>query len=207
MAHKFEIIGQALVVTDTITTKVILDAPKGEVYYNAEELEASVNPKIRLYDISGTNIFGNVQYDYDLSFAIDSTNTPFTVATFKTFARTNLGFKSASFSETDPIFGASEASLFVSGDKAKLNNQSGTNTGDETTLSIQTKRPLKTIEGLSLEGSGNISLILNGSAIANSTNAGRLRYYTDASFSYIEVCMQSLSGTYEWFLISQQAII
>jgi hypothetical protein len=35
---------------------------------------------------------------------------------------------------------------------------SGTNLGDETTLSIQTKRPLKTIEGQILEGAGNLVL-------------------------------------------------
>ena len=35
---------------------------------------------------------------------------------------------------------------------------SGTNTGDETTSSIQTKRPLKTINSTSLEGSGNITV-------------------------------------------------
>jgi hypothetical protein len=37
-----------------------------------------------------------------------------------------------------------------------IGNTSGTNTGDETTSSIQTKRPLKTVNGNSLEGSGNI---------------------------------------------------
>ena len=37
-----------------------------------------------------------------------------------------------------------------------IGNTSGTNSGDETTLSIQTKRPLKTINSQSLEGSGNI---------------------------------------------------
>lgn len=35
---------------------------------------------------------------------------------------------------------------------------SGSNTGDETTSSIQTKRPLKTVNGNSLEGSGNIAI-------------------------------------------------
>lgn len=39
-----------------------------------------------------------------------------------------------------------------------LENVSGVNTGDETTLSVQTKRPLKAVEGNSLEGSGDISL-------------------------------------------------
>ena len=40
----------------------------------------------------------------------------------------------------------------------KLSNTSGSNTGDETTLSIQTKRPLKTIGGESLEGLGDIPI-------------------------------------------------
>ena len=66
-----------------------------------------------------------------------------------------------SFVETDPIFQASEASLFVAGDKVNLDNQSGVNSGDETTLSIKTKRPLKTINNESLEGSGNIQIDYN----------------------------------------------
>ena len=65
------------------------------------------------------------------------------------------------FTEIDPVFQASEASLFVAGDKANLDNQSGINSGDETTLSIQTKRPLKTVNNESLEGSGNIQIDYN----------------------------------------------
>jgi hypothetical protein len=41
---------------------------------------------------------------------------------------------------------------------------SGTNTGDETTSSIQTKRPLKTVNGNSLEGSGNITISGGGTS-------------------------------------------
>ena len=41
---------------------------------------------------------------------------------------------------------------------------SGSNTGDETTTTIKTKRPIRTINGNSLEGSGNISFGLVGSA-------------------------------------------
>ena len=66
-----------------------------------------------------------------------------------------------SFIETDPIFQASEASLFVTGDKANLDNQSGINSGDETTSSIQIKRPLKTVNNESLEGIGNIQIDYN----------------------------------------------
>lgn len=68
---------------------------------------------------------------------------------------------SPDYIESDPIFQASEASLFVEGDKSNLDNQSGINSGDETTLSIQTKRPLKTINGESLEGNGNVQIDYN----------------------------------------------
>ena len=44
------------------------------------------------------------------------------------------------------------------GEITKLSNTSGTNTGDETTASIQTKRPIKTVNGVTLEGSGNIPI-------------------------------------------------
>lgn len=46
----------------------------------------------------------------------------------------------------------------------------GTNTGDETTATIQSKRPLKTIEGQSLEGSGNIDLAKSDVGLANVDN-------------------------------------
>ena len=83
--------------------------------------------------------------------------------------------------ETDPIFQASEASLFVAGDKANLDNQSGVNTGDETTLSIQTKRPLKTVNGKSLEGSGNIVVGSSVTKTSDLTNDG-----SDATSTYVE---------------------
>jgi hypothetical protein len=51
-------------------------------------------------------------------------------------------------------------------------NLSNTNTGDETTLSIQTKRPLKTINGSSLEGAGNI--VISGGAGSTSFFTKRL---------------------------------
>ncbi len=43
-------------------------------------------------------------------------------------------------------------------EKTVLSNTSGTNTGDETTSTIQAKRPLKTVGGESLEGPGNIEI-------------------------------------------------
>ena len=64
--------------------------------------------------------------------------------------------------------------LMTDAEKIKLANTSGTNTGDETTSSIQTKRPLKTIEGQSLEGSGNIDLTKNDIGLGNVDNTSDL---------------------------------
>lgn len=47
---------------------------------------------------------------------------------------------------------------------------SGSNTGDETILSIQSKRPLKSVKGQSLEGSGNIDLSKSDVGLSNVDN-------------------------------------
>jgi microcystin-dependent protein len=67
------------------------------------------------------------------------------------------------------ITSAGSGQIITVAERNNLNNQSGTNTGDETTLSIQTKRPLKTIQGQSIEGSGNINLASGSSAPVGST--------------------------------------
>lgn len=48
-----------------------------------------------------------------------------------------------------------DTNAFTDAEKTNLSNQSNTNTGDETTASIQLKRQIKTVNGVSLEGSGN----------------------------------------------------
>ena len=61
--------------------------------------------------------------------------------------------------DADDIDDTTTSNKFVTAaDLTKLSNTSGTNTGDETTLSIQTKRPLKTVNLQSLEGTGDISI-------------------------------------------------
>ncbi len=68
--------------------------------------------------------------------------------------------------QDDYVIGKSTSNIEDSTDKryitdaqqTLLNNTFGTNTGDETVISIQTKRPLKMVEGQSLEGSGNVDL-------------------------------------------------
>jgi hypothetical protein len=65
-------------------------------------------------------------------------------------------------------------SLILDTEITRLAAITGTNTGDETTLSIQTKRPLKTIEGQSLEGVGNIDLTKSDVGLSNVDNTSDL---------------------------------
>ena len=51
-----------------------------------------------------------------------------------------------------------DTNAFTDAEKTNLASQSGTNTGDEDTASIQSKRPLKTVGGTSIEGSGDIPI-------------------------------------------------
>jgi hypothetical protein len=63
-----------------------------------------------------------------------------------------------------------DTNAFSDSDKLNLSNQSNTNSGDETILSIQSKRPLKTVEGQSIEGTGNIDLIKDDVGLENVDN-------------------------------------
>jgi len=60
-----------------------------------------------------------------------------------------------------------DTNAFTDSEKTNLNNQSGTNTGDETTVGIQSKRPLKTVDGQTLEGSGDIPFPVGGDMFKN----------------------------------------
>ncbi len=55
-------------------------------------------------------------------------------------------------------------------EKTVLSNTSGTNTGDETTSTIQTKRPLKNVNGESLEGTGDIDINKSDVGLGNVDN-------------------------------------
>ncbi len=70
--------------------------------------------------------------------------------------------------ETNEITESTNKKFVTDDEKTKLSNLSGTNTGDETTSTIQTKRPLKTINNESLEGSGNI--VISGGGAVDSVN-------------------------------------
>jgi hypothetical protein len=94
MAKKFEIVGQSLVITDESIPKVLFDFPKSEVYYDSALLINEGIIKINNIDALDNAVVSASRVL--LTDAVDGTGTPFTESTFISFARTNLGFKTAS---------------------------------------------------------------------------------------------------------------
>ena len=75
-----------------------------------------------------------------------------------------------SFPNTGQVAETTNKKYVSDNDLSVINNTSNTNTGDETTNSIQNKRPIKTVNGSSLEGNGNV--LLTGSDIETSISSG-----------------------------------
>lgn len=92
MANKFEVIENALVVTDTVGGGVLFDAPLKDTYYITRDLD---NGNIVLFDTSGVNKNSSEIFKVPLAGSIDSNDIQFTESTFRDFARLSLGKSSA----------------------------------------------------------------------------------------------------------------
>lgn len=89
MAFKFEIVGNALVITNTVTTKIVLDEPAKDLYINSDFLRDHV--KVSIYDTNHTHKHSGAQkFSAHLADCVDASLTVFTDATVRDFARTNL---------------------------------------------------------------------------------------------------------------------
>lgn len=90
MAIKIVKTNNSLVITDTVSGKTLVDCPSRIVYYDIAELEE--RSTIRLCNIDEQ---ASVQFrfqDYPISAnVIDTGNAAYTDASWKAFARTNLG--------------------------------------------------------------------------------------------------------------------
>jgi hypothetical protein len=90
MAIKIELIGNAVVMSDTVTSEVIGESPKSLVYYDVNELNKNNNVVLLNIDCD-TYVQRNWKAVPIGANLVDSGNQAYTVASFKTFARTNLG--------------------------------------------------------------------------------------------------------------------
>jgi hypothetical protein len=106
MATKIQIIGNSLVITDSVTSDVLFDKPKEDYYYdNSKLVDESIISIISRDLTKGSSLPDAIL----LSNAIDSFDVTFSEESFITFARLNLGFKTAS--------GGSDAELIFVQDK------------------------------------------------------------------------------------------
>jgi hypothetical protein len=96
MAFKIEIIQQSLVITNTGTSAVILDIPKSSCYYDKDALDNDIIDLFPVEDGSSVEAALRTLPEIAMANAVDSLSVAFNTATFRTFARTNLGFKTAS---------------------------------------------------------------------------------------------------------------
>lgn len=89
MAYKIQIINNALVVTDTTLGKEIIDTPAKLVYYDVDQLDQG--GLIRFMNLSKTDYVHENYPTIALANSLTGADIAFTAASFKTFARTNLG--------------------------------------------------------------------------------------------------------------------
>lgn len=92
MPIKIEIFGNAIVVTDTISTDILVDQPAKEVYYTSRLLDQEII-HLTILDGSRERLIGLLTIS--LSEAVDSGDSSFTKASWQTFARNNLGSSGA----------------------------------------------------------------------------------------------------------------
>jgi hypothetical protein len=95
MALKLEIIDNALVMTDTVTSKVIFEEPAATVYVDTVYFLNSPTNLVKFYRTYIADKQVGEEGGYLLSDLVDSTLAAFTPISFLIFVRKSLGFKSA----------------------------------------------------------------------------------------------------------------
>lgn len=92
MAIKIVKIGNAVIITDTVTAKTIVDCPSRLVYYDVNELELNANVRIVNIDADAGDVIHRRFATYPIGAGlVDVGDAAYTDASWKTFARTNLG--------------------------------------------------------------------------------------------------------------------
>jgi len=93
MSKKIEIIGSALMITDTVSGIIETSQPKTEVWYNEPKLQ---NDRIKIESIRflSESTENDLYPEFDLADAVDSSLVAFTQSSFRTFCHSNLGSQS-----------------------------------------------------------------------------------------------------------------
>ena len=141
MSKKIEILGKALVVTDTVSTLVELSQPPVRTWYKEGDLK---NGRISFYDLDSTDDVGGSFKSIALSDAVDGSLVAFTEATFRTFCLDNLGFNpgvSASSTTTNVTTKTADDTIVAADDTILLDGTSNTVTASlPTAVGIEGKK-------------------------------------------------------------------
>ena len=86
MAFKFEIINNALQITDTVSSEVLIYLPARDAWFNENDLDKQ---KVVVYGVSGHE---RESREFDLTDCIDNNDVAFTESSFRTWCSVNLGF-------------------------------------------------------------------------------------------------------------------
>jgi len=88
MAKRIKIVGSAIRVEDTVLGKIELDEPSKYMWYDSNKLD---NGEILFLEKDGSKNSYIGTLKIPLANAVNSTDTPFTDETFRTFVAENLG--------------------------------------------------------------------------------------------------------------------
>lgn len=88
MSKRIEIIGDSVVVTDTVSGKINLDRPSKDVYYETTKLDKGI---VYLIEKDGAKAAYSIAYEIALADAVNKDAVAFTSSTFRVFANTYLG--------------------------------------------------------------------------------------------------------------------
>lgn len=82
MAYKIEISSNALVITDTDTSKIVLDEKAKDIYYDHNQLNRTG---------SRVSLYGSASFYQLLTDCVDTDDNPFSISSFTNFAHVELG--------------------------------------------------------------------------------------------------------------------
>jgi len=144
----------------TLTLPDVIEASNDEYFVEVFNDLITGTFEVMVNDSLGAQIVSVKPLDRVLVFAVGN-SWEYIILSSQFFSNNSItGVGSFSDPAKVNIDGVDESAsrVFVSpSQRTVIDNQSNTNTGDETTATIQAKRPLKTINNESIEGAGNIA--------------------------------------------------
>lgn len=193
MAIKIQIIGSALVCTNTDTSDIIISQPSKDVWYKEDQLQTL--SRIAFYDsngIKGAGIYTDEMPPFELSEAIDENDVAFNIVTFREFATNFLGYDAVGQQQalsSSTGWAEYRDTTYVTGSPFSLLASTITNLPNNAGSIIQDQKPV------------DVTTFYNGSIITGRSGDGILITIdfiitpTQPATTYAEVWLDITGGT------------